>query len=211
MERIGVPMNFAQANSLLQGRCYESRRVGNHVYLRRRNHGIAVQIHSSDKLLFTPDGRVILATKWFSDLAIRNRINGFLPEPWLVCRWRNHKILYRAQDGYKNGWSVDGLVVINLDGTLKCKDRPRRGSLRLMSEVQEEVRELDRERNRPRQKTATKDSVLAKQSQIQVTVQAHGDLYFAGEKRANSFFKNPILWHRAVFPGGRIRNIGFLR
>jgi hypothetical protein len=152
MERIGVPMNFAQANSLLQGRCYESRKVGNHVYLRRRNHGIAVQIHSSDKLLFTPDGRVILATKWFSDLAIRNRINGFLPEPWLVCRWRNHKILYRAQDGYKNGWSVDGLVVINLDGTLKCKDRPRRGSLRLMSEVQEEVRELDRERNRPRQK-----------------------------------------------------------
>jgi hypothetical protein len=147
-------MNFAQANSLRQGRYYESRKVGNHVYLRRRNHAIAVQIHSSDKLLFTPDGRVILATKWFSDLAIRDRINGFLPEPWLVCRWRNHTILYRAQDGYKNGWSVDGLVVINMDGTLKCKGRPRRGSLRPMSEVLEEVRELDRERNRPRQKLA---------------------------------------------------------
>lgn len=79
-------MNFAQANPLLQGRWYESRKVGNHVYLRRRNRAIAVQIHSSDKLLFTPDGRVILATEWFSDLAIPYHINGFLPEPWLVCR-----------------------------------------------------------------------------------------------------------------------------
>ena len=166
------------------------------MYLRRRNHAIAVQIHSSDKLLFTPDGRVILATKLFSDIAIGYRLNGLLPEPWLVCRWRKHTILYRAQDGYENGWSVDGLVVINLDGTLKCKGRPRRGSLRPMS---------------PETETATKDSVLAKQSQIQVTVQAHGDLYFAGEKRATSFSTNPILWHRAVFPGGRIRNIGFLR
>ena len=143
MERIGVPMNFAQANSLLQGRCYESRMVGKYVYLKRRNHAIALQIHSSDKLLFTPDGRVILATEWFGGLAIR-AINGFLPEPWLVCRWRKHTILYRAQDGYENRWSVDGLVVINLDGTLKCKGRPRRGSLRPMYEVLEEVRERDK-------------------------------------------------------------------
>ena len=145
-------MNFAQANSLLQGRCYESRMVGNHVYLKRRNHAIAVQIHSRDTLLFTLDGQCILATEWFSDLAIGYRLNGFLHEPWLVCRWRKHTILYRAQDGYENGWSVDGLVVINLDGTLKCKGRPRRGSLRPMSEVQEEVRELNRLRQRLRQK-----------------------------------------------------------
>ena len=147
--RIGAPMNFAQAISLLQGRCYESRKVGNYMYLRRRKNGIGIQIDSSDKVLFTPDGRVILA---FSDLVTRDRFNWFLPEPWLVCRWRNHMILYRAQDGYKNGWSVHGLIVINPGGTLKPRDRRKRGSLRPMSEVLEELRRIDRERQRLRQK-----------------------------------------------------------
>jgi len=52
-------MNYAEANAQLTGRCFQSRKLANNTYLRRRyQHAIAVRLHSTDILRFQKDGRV---------------------------------------------------------------------------------------------------------------------------------------------------------
>ena len=145
-------MNYAEADALLQGRCRKRRKVGTYTYLERRDRAIAVRILSSDRLVFHPDGRIDVAARWVDRLKRRPRINHFLPEPWLSCAFRKHTILYRAQDGPKKGWAVEGVVTVIPNGPIRIKGRRRKLDLRPVADVYEEVSKLDRPRERSRQR-----------------------------------------------------------
>jgi len=77
-------MNYSDANSQLTGRCKESRKLANNTYLRRRENGIAVQLHSTDILLFAPNGNVRVNTGGWNTVTTKDRISRYIPRPWHV-------------------------------------------------------------------------------------------------------------------------------
>ncbi len=73
-------MTFADLDAKLTGRCRESRKVGNHTYLKRRGpDAIDIELHATDVLTFHRDGAIDLCTGGFHTRTTHDRMNNFLP------------------------------------------------------------------------------------------------------------------------------------
>jgi hypothetical protein len=149
-------MNYREANTRLQGRCYSSRKLENNTYLRRRDWGstkaIAVQLHSTDVITFYEDGRIEVNTGGWDTVTTRDRINSYLDKPWHVYGERGATILsnyrwYAGQDDeYKRTGSAEVVLgnsaTILPDGTVDGGDSAQ--------EYRDRIRQQDNERQRLR-------------------------------------------------------------
>ena len=99
-------MNYQEADAKLQRRCYQSRKLANNTYLKRRTWGktaIAVQLHSTDVITFYEDGKIEVGTGGWNTVTTRQRVNAYLDKPWHVYGERGATILsncrwYAGQD-----------------------------------------------------------------------------------------------------------------
>lgn len=72
-------MNYKEADAKLQGRCFMSRKVGNHTYLKRDGKVLSLRLHSTDIITWYPDGRTVLFTGgWFTPTT-KCRLNQYGP------------------------------------------------------------------------------------------------------------------------------------
>lgn len=103
-------MTYKEVDAKLQGRCFMSRKVGNHTYLKREGSVIHLRLHSTDIITWHVDGRVVLFTGGWNTLTTKDRLNQYGP-----IRIHSHKGTWIFSDGpieyefrsnmtvYKNG------------------------------------------------------------------------------------------------------------
>ena len=78
-------MNYQQANTLLQGRCRERRKLANNTYLIRHDAAqISVRLHATNILTFAPDGTIAVSVGDWDTVTTKYRLNRFLPQEWNV-------------------------------------------------------------------------------------------------------------------------------
>jgi hypothetical protein len=148
-------VNYQDAAAKLTGRCKESRKLANNTYLKRRYHGgIAVQLHSTDILMFHDDGRTEVNTGGWDTVTTRGRINCFLNKPWHVYGERGATILsnfrwYSARGNWNDAVLkgstevvLSNSATIETDGTVKGGED--------VKAYRDSIREADNERNRLR-------------------------------------------------------------
>jgi hypothetical protein len=70
-------MNYAQADSKLQGRNYLSRKLANNTYLVRREEDIAVKLHQTDVVTFKPNGDTVLDSGGWHTVTTKDRMNNY--------------------------------------------------------------------------------------------------------------------------------------
>jgi hypothetical protein len=94
-----MSLDYAKADSMLQGRCRESRKLGNNTYLLRGNKEIAVKLHATHILTFYPNGSIRVATGGWNTVTTKARINEYIPQPWSVgscsSQYGDNCVLYR--------------------------------------------------------------------------------------------------------------------
>lgn len=105
-------MNYAQAASLLQGRCERSRKLANNTYLERGASSLMVRLHSTHILEFFEDGSVRYNTGGWKTPVTKDRMNEFGPDGVRLCADRG---IWRVrQGGYSSGVELgvyaDGMV-----------------------------------------------------------------------------------------------------
>ena len=103
-------MNFKEADTMLQGRSKESRKLCNNTYLQRREDGsIAVRLHQTDVVTFNQDGSTVLISGGWRTVTTKDRINSYLPfgQIWSTRGewgyWRNGKRIADYCDGIRIG------------------------------------------------------------------------------------------------------------
>lgn len=93
-------MYYHEANAQLQGRCFQSRKLGNNTYLIRDGEQLHVKLHATHILTFYPNGDIRLNTGGWNTVTTRARMNEYLPLPWRVGTdsktFGYELVLYRA-------------------------------------------------------------------------------------------------------------------
>jgi hypothetical protein len=103
--------SYAELDKQLQGRCAQSRKLGNNTYAHRDGAAICIRLHATDILTFYPNGSLQVATGGWLTITTKKRINEFLPAgmyifsrdcAWWVKRpWQN-----RADEEFHEGWLI---------------------------------------------------------------------------------------------------------
>lgn len=112
-------MNYLTASLQLTGRCWESRKIANHTYLKRRTSTcVAVRLHATDVLTFHDDGRIHVSTGGWNTVTTKDRINSHLPDGWRV--WTESEEMFIGRGGWTNPVAAfnGNSVVIEADGTV---------------------------------------------------------------------------------------------
>jgi len=100
-------MTYAEADAKLQGRCKDSRKVGNNTYLQRRGENIiAVRLHKTDILMLHPNGDVHLNSGGWRTVTTKARMNEFLLRGYFVSQTRGQ--WYLNDVPYRDGMSITG-------------------------------------------------------------------------------------------------------
>lgn len=87
--------SFKEADQVLQGRCKQSRKLGNNTYLERRpNNQIAVRLHRTDIITYHPDGSCTLNAGGWKTVTTKDRLNKYSP----VCVWQAQSIWYVSEN-----------------------------------------------------------------------------------------------------------------
>lgn len=68
-------LDRAKAETLLTGRCKDSRKVGNNTYLLRRGTDIALRLHTTDVVTMHDDGTVTLDSDGWLTVTTKDRMN----------------------------------------------------------------------------------------------------------------------------------------
>ncbi len=75
-----TPTTYAQAERVLnEGRNRESRKIGNNTWLERRGKNIAVRLHHTDVVTWSPNGTVTFRTGGWDSTTTRERLNRYAP------------------------------------------------------------------------------------------------------------------------------------
>jgi hypothetical protein len=122
-------MNYAEAATLLTGRCKDRRKLQNNTYLERRepfyrrtgfshSDAFAVRLHATDILTFFADGRIGLNTGGWNTVTTRDRLSSYLPRPWHVWSERGTLVLGTYQDGLQGQVLVNPYAAVRPDGTV---------------------------------------------------------------------------------------------
>jgi hypothetical protein len=130
-------MNYQSANEKLTGRCHDSRKLCNNTYLRRdyshRNgeNDLAVRLHSTDVVVFHPNGSVTLNTGGYNTVTTKDTINCYSP-----CRvWSERGQMFVGVNG--KSYPFDRTVTVDAKGKI-------RGALDA-EKIKAQFREFDRE------------------------------------------------------------------
>lgn len=154
-------MNYRDADSKLQGRCQQSRKLANNTYLQRRNlyengkDAIAVRLHDTDVLTLHPNGKITVSTGGWDTPTTRDRINSYLPKPWAVYGERGATILSNhrwIEVRRKNGseWVRRGTAEVLLHNSAVINPNGTVNGGESAEEFRKQVREADNERKRER-------------------------------------------------------------
>ena len=115
-------MNFSQLDRMLTGRNQASRKIGNNTYAERRGECIAVRLHATDILTFSPDGSVRYDSGGWQTVTTKARMNEFGPAGVSISQhqglWTVHSdrgtsvpyadgLIYRPNGVFENFGSVD--------------------------------------------------------------------------------------------------------
>ena len=113
-------MNWFALDTKLQGRCKDSRKVGNNTYLIRRGEGycrhadtgkplpgtivpeddIAVRLHYTDVVTFKCDGDIVLSSGGFHTRTTKDRINQYLQQRRSGEKFFRKRILFSDRDQF---------------------------------------------------------------------------------------------------------------
>jgi hypothetical protein len=113
-------MTYQEADRLLQGRCRDSRKIGNNTYLQRDIDGLSVRFHSTNILTFKADGSIRVTNGGYETVTTKARLNTYLPHGYHV--WSGGKefgpvsVLYGV--GNKPLALIERALTINPDGSL---------------------------------------------------------------------------------------------
>lgn len=132
-------MDYKSADEKLQGRCQQSRKMGNNTYLHRDGgDSISLRLHSTDVVTWYRNGDIKLNTGGWNTVTTRDRINEY--SPWRVTSEREQ--LFLIIGGWENGkrYPFDCRVTIKADGTVEGADD--------LAEIEAQWKEQDRERAR---------------------------------------------------------------
>jgi hypothetical protein len=123
-------MNYDKANSLLQGRNKESRKLGNNTYLIRhpghltrpgdtKGECITVRLHDTDIVTYHTNGNIILDTGGWKTVTTKDRMNKYTP----FCIYQDKGIWYMnasgspySNEGRKKSIPYFDNMVLNTDG-----------------------------------------------------------------------------------------------
>lgn len=154
---------FLELDEKLQGRCKDSRKVGNHTYLHRRGKdAIAVKLHATDVLTFHRTGQIDLCNGGYPTITTHDRMNNYLPagyrvsgEPMetrrtgagmsVLCRFEGKDVAFHYERVTKQECLIDNRATILPDGSLQGADPAE-----YRKERREARNEANRERNRER-------------------------------------------------------------
>lgn len=105
-----LPAAYADADSKLQGRCSQRRKIANNTWLERRGEDIAIRLHQTDIVTLHADGTATLDTGGWLTVTTKSRMNDFLRRYRLAVysdkgRW------YLYADGEKFVPYADGMRV----------------------------------------------------------------------------------------------------
>jgi hypothetical protein len=140
-------MNYESANNMLQGRCSQSRKLGNNTYLLRGNDEIAVKLHATHVLTFYKNGSIRIATGGWNTPTTKGRINEYIPAPWSVG---SHSKLYGdCTVLYK---SHEAVAVIDTAITIPANGKISKADTKHLEKNMRETREENNRRNRERTK-----------------------------------------------------------
>jgi len=107
-------MTFEEATAKLSPR--ESRKVGNNTYLKRRSeNSIAVMLHATDVVTFTPEYAELNTGGWYT-VTTKDRINGYIPSPARVSSDRGRWYVYVGGWGKENRQPFFDGIRISYDG-----------------------------------------------------------------------------------------------
>lgn len=116
-------MKYHEANAKLQGRCFHSRKVGNHTYLERDKMDksiIYLRLHATRIITWRKDGSVILKTGGWDTPTTKERLNSFGP----IHIYCDHGVwLFRDGDWIERRFH-DGMKV-HPDGTTDAAEYRR--------------------------------------------------------------------------------------
>ena len=100
-------MNYTKANELLQGRNYQSRKLANNTYLKRRGENIAVLLHTTDIVTFEPNGDTVLNSGGWLTSTTKARMNRYIA-PIRISQVNGRWFLF--QNG--KSWAyADGIIL----------------------------------------------------------------------------------------------------
>ena len=98
-------MNYTEAKDILKNR--ESKKLCNNTYLRKREKGIAVQLHQTDIILFKENGDTVLDTGGWKTVTTKDRLNRYL-DGFQV--WQEKRIWYLS--GIEKTYTfADGMTI----------------------------------------------------------------------------------------------------
>lgn len=130
-------MDYQQANEQLQGRCKESRKLCNNTYLERRGKDIAVRLHATDVITFSPNGDITLNTGGWNTVTTKDRINGYQPHHV----WSERGTLFLSAYGRK--YVFESGITVRKNLTVKGISETQR--LAQLDAVYQEWKDADRE------------------------------------------------------------------
>lgn len=110
-------MDYTKANSLLQGRNANSRKIGNNTYLIRRDSYIAIKLHNTEIIQYYPD-KIVLNTGGWNTVTTKARMNEYLDNfsIWQEkSRWYIHSYGEQNKIPYYDGieLSYNGSILSN--------------------------------------------------------------------------------------------------
>jgi len=105
------PQNYQEASGLLTGRCKNRRKLANNTYLERRSEQIAVKLHTTDIITYSPNGEIELNSGGWQTVTTKERLNRYAP----VCIWQENSIWYVSTGG---AWSADPDRYLYADGLI---------------------------------------------------------------------------------------------
>lgn len=85
-----IGLKYRDFDLKLQGRNHESKKLANHTYLKRRGENIAVRLHQTDILIFSPDGTIEYNTGGWKTSTTKERMNSY----GTLNLWTNRGVWY---------------------------------------------------------------------------------------------------------------------
>lgn len=123
-------MTYESANGQLTGRNSERRKIANNTYLERRSDNkIAIRLHNTDILTFSPNGDITLDSGGWKTVTTKARMNDYLP-----CRiWSERGVWYVHLNGTKVPYADS--MVIHSDGTITGQAEDPQGVMKLKRRI----------------------------------------------------------------------------
>lgn len=134
-------MNYKTADSMLQGRNKDSKKLENNTYLvRTGDDDISIRLHATNIITFRPDGRTVIDSAGWWTVTTKDRLNKYLSHNLSVYSDKGIWTLYR--DGTPVSVYRDGITIGPRGGVPKYKSDPHKATKKRIKAYCKAIREL---------------------------------------------------------------------